>query len=111
VVISADSMHKELFQVAATRGREHIQIVTGNQDALKKSVGISDERQSVTELVARTLPLNGNRGSRRSRAVTAARQEALSSPAHTFSHESGNYNHAQQNIGAVQKGNEYGIHS
>jgi ATP-dependent exoDNAse (exonuclease V) alpha subunit len=111
VVISADSMHKELFQVAATRARAHIQIVTGNQEALKKSIGISDQRQSVTELVARIQPLNGNRGSRRSRAVTAARQEALSSPAHTFSHELENYNHAQQNLGAMQQGIEYGIHS
>ena len=112
VVISADSMHRELFQVAATRGREHIQIVTGNKEALKKSIGISDERQSVTELVSRIRPLDTSRNSHRSPALTAARQEALSTPAHMLPNEQENRNRAQ-NIGPIQQNNqgiEYGIH-
>ena len=113
VVISADSMHKELFQVAATRGRGHIHIVTGNKEVLKQSIGISDERQSVTELVSRIRPVNGNRNGQRGRTIAAARHEALSTPAHTLSHELENFNHTQQNIGAMQQndqGIEYGIH-
>jgi hypothetical protein len=102
VVIAADSIHKELFQVAATRGREHIQIVTGNQEALKKSIGISDQRQSVMELVGR-----------RNWAILAARRE-LSTPAHTLWYELENCHQAQQNPNLIQQTNqgiEYGIRS
>jgi hypothetical protein len=103
VVIAADSIHKELFQVAATRGREHIQIVTADKAALQKSIGISDQRQSVTELVGR-----------RNWAILAARREALSTPAHTLWYELENCHQAQQNPNLIQQTNqgiEYGIRS
>jgi ATP-dependent exoDNAse (exonuclease V) alpha subunit len=107
VVISADTIHKELFQVAATRGRECIAIVTGNKEALKRSIGISAQRESVTELVGgiqRGLP----------DIHKSHRQEALSTPAHTPVQELDLRHHAQQNPGPVQpnpKGIEYGIHT
>lgn len=38
VVISADGMRKELFYVAASRGRESITVVTSDKDLLRESV-------------------------------------------------------------------------
>ena len=51
VVISADAMKKELFYVAASRGRENVTVVTSDKELLRESVGRSGERQSATELV------------------------------------------------------------
>ena len=51
VVISADTMRRELFYVAASRGRRAVTIITSDKDLLRDSVGRSDERQSATELV------------------------------------------------------------
>jgi hypothetical protein len=50
VNISADGMRKELFYVAASRGRESITVVTCDRDLLRKSVGRSVARQSASEL-------------------------------------------------------------
>jgi ATP-dependent exoDNAse (exonuclease V) alpha subunit len=50
VVISADGMRKELFYVAASRGRESITVVTSDRDLLRESVGCSVIRQSASEL-------------------------------------------------------------
>ena len=50
VVISADGMRKELFYVAASRGRESITVITSDKDALRDSVGCSTARGSATEL-------------------------------------------------------------
>ena len=38
VVISADGMRKELFYVAASRGRERITVVTSDRELLRESV-------------------------------------------------------------------------
>jgi ABC-type uncharacterized transport system ATPase subunit len=51
VVISGDAMKKELFYVAATRGREKVTVVTSDKELLRESVGWSAERQSASELV------------------------------------------------------------
>lgn len=51
VVISADAMRKELFYVAASRGRISVAIVTSDRELLRESVGLSGERQSASELV------------------------------------------------------------
>jgi len=51
VVISGDAMKKELFYVAATRGRERVTVVTSDKELLRESVGRSGERQSASELV------------------------------------------------------------
>jgi len=50
VVISADGMRKELFYVAASRGRESIKVVTSDRDLLRESVAHSVARQSASEL-------------------------------------------------------------
>ena len=50
VVISADGMRKELFYVAASRGRESIAVVTTDKDLLRESVAHSVARQSASEL-------------------------------------------------------------
>jgi hypothetical protein len=43
-------MRKELFYVAASRGRESITIVTSDKDLLRESVARSVARQSASEL-------------------------------------------------------------
>ena len=50
VVISADGMRKELFYVAASRGRERITVVTSDKGLLRESVARSDVRLSASEL-------------------------------------------------------------
>jgi conjugative relaxase-like TrwC/TraI family protein len=50
VIISADSMKKELFYVAASRGRSEIAVVTSDREQLRESVGVSMMRQSAIEL-------------------------------------------------------------
>jgi hypothetical protein len=113
VVISADSIHNELFQVAATRGREQIRIVTGNKEALKESIRVSDERQSVTELVARMHPRNVHPANRPVQALSAAREEALSTPAQGLTPEPENHYLTDHRLGLSQqphKGVGHGIH-
>jgi len=51
VIISTDAMKKELFYVAASRGRREIAVVTSDRELLRESVGVSTARQSAMELV------------------------------------------------------------
>ena len=55
VIVSADGMSRELFYVAASRGRERISIFTSDADALRWEVGRSGARQSATELARKAL--------------------------------------------------------
>jgi conjugative relaxase-like TrwC/TraI family protein len=64
VIVSADGMSRELFYVAASRGRDRITVVTSDADALRESVGRSGARQSGTEL-ARKAVVRLDRGIRR----------------------------------------------
>ena len=50
IVISGDAMRKELFYVAASRGRESITVVTSDKELLRETVASSDARQSASEL-------------------------------------------------------------
>ena len=50
VIVSADGMSRELFYVAASRGRDRISVMTSDAEALRCSVGRSGARQSATEL-------------------------------------------------------------
>lgn len=59
VIISADAMKKELFYVAASRGRSEIAVVTSDRELLRESVGISTARQSAMELVRKQQHENG----------------------------------------------------
>jgi hypothetical protein len=51
VVISADGMRKELFYVAASRGREGITVVTSDKERLTHTVAQTAARKSASELV------------------------------------------------------------
>jgi ATP-dependent exoDNAse (exonuclease V) alpha subunit len=51
VVISGDAMKKELFYVAASRGRESVRVITSDKELLRLSVTRSGQRQSASELV------------------------------------------------------------
>ena len=55
VIISTDAMKKELFYVAASRGRSEIAIVTNDCGQLRESVGVSTTRQSAIELARKQL--------------------------------------------------------
>jgi ATP-dependent exoDNAse (exonuclease V) alpha subunit len=50
VIVSGDRMSKELFYVAATRGRESLTVITSDKEQLREAIGISGERMSATEL-------------------------------------------------------------
>jgi ATP-dependent exoDNAse (exonuclease V) alpha subunit len=54
VIISADGMQKELFYVAASRGRESVTVVTSDKERLKETVARTMARQSASELVRGT---------------------------------------------------------
>jgi len=56
VIISADGMRKELFYVAASRGRKSVQVFTGDKQSLRESVARSAARQSASELARRAKP-------------------------------------------------------
>jgi predicted RNA-binding protein with PIN domain len=43
-------MSKELFYVAATRGRESLTVITSDKEQLRETIGISAERTSASEL-------------------------------------------------------------
>jgi conjugative relaxase-like TrwC/TraI family protein len=58
VIISGDRMTRELFYVAASRGRHRITIFTGDKQTLRESIGASGQRMSALELLrsqARTV--------------------------------------------------------
>jgi ATP-dependent exoDNAse (exonuclease V) alpha subunit len=52
VIISADGMQKELFYVAASRGRESVTVITSDKERLRETVAKSTARKSATELVS-----------------------------------------------------------
>jgi hypothetical protein len=58
VIISADGMRKELFYVAASRGRESITVVTSDKERLTQMVAQTAARKSASELV-RGSPCRG----------------------------------------------------
>jgi predicted RNA-binding protein len=64
-----DGMRKELFYVAASRGRESITVVTSDRDLLRESVAHSVARQSASELSrkAQAPSLEGQKPSLRER--------------------------------------------
>ena len=80
VVISADGMRKELFYVAASRGRESITVVTSDKDLLRESVVRSLERQSASELSRKAQglslePLKPSLRERERRELPVAREQ------------------------------------
>jgi hypothetical protein len=73
VIISGDGMQKELFYVAASRGRQSVQVITSDKELLRESVARSTARQSASELARKTGP-GLHQGSYRG--VSAARELA-----------------------------------
>jgi len=55
VIISGDGMQKELFYVAASRGRESVLVITSDKERLRESIAQSTARKSASEL-ARQRP-------------------------------------------------------
>jgi len=51
VILSGDGMQKELFYVAASRGRHSVTVITSDKERLKQTVGQSMARKSAIELV------------------------------------------------------------
>ena len=51
VVIAGETMSRELFYVAASRGREQLTVITSDKARLEESVGRSGARLSASELV------------------------------------------------------------
>ena len=56
VIISGDNMRKELFYVAASRGRENLAVLTSDKEQLRETIGKSTSRQSATELSRKLRP-------------------------------------------------------
>jgi conjugative relaxase-like TrwC/TraI family protein len=51
VIISADGMQRELFYVAASRGRQAVTVITSDQERLRETVAQSAARTSASELI------------------------------------------------------------
>ena len=49
-------MQKELFYVAASRGRRSVQVITSDKELLRESVARSTARQSASELARKREP-------------------------------------------------------
>ena len=73
VIISGDGMRKELFYVAASRGRQSVRVITSDREALRDTVARSTARKSASEL-ARKAGVVLEQGTRRG--LTAARELA-----------------------------------
>ena len=56
VIISGDGMKKELFYVAASRGRASVQVITSDKETLRESIARSNTRQSASELARGLRP-------------------------------------------------------
>ena len=76
VIISADAMKKELFYVAASRGRSEIAIVTSDREQLRESVGVSTMRQSAIELARKQLSAYDPEKSHRVDLMTGVNRQA-----------------------------------
>jgi conjugative relaxase-like TrwC/TraI family protein len=85
VVIAGETMSRELFYVAASRGREHLTVITSDKAVLEESVARSGARLSASELVrtaharlADSLAPNASRGFERGiRAVVEQARQSL----------------------------------
>jgi conjugative relaxase-like TrwC/TraI family protein len=91
VIVSADGMSRELFYVAASRGRDRIAVVTSDAEALRASVGRSGTRQSAIELARKAL-VRLDRGVRRGleaacEVVKRARLQHPQTPQHALARQ------------------------
>jgi hypothetical protein len=68
VILSGDGMQKELFYVAASRGRQSVTVITSDKERLQETVARSMARTSASELV-RGKPTFSHRGAHRGLAM------------------------------------------
>jgi hypothetical protein len=74
VIISGDGMRKELFYVAASRGRQNVQVITSDKESLRESVARSSARKSASDLARKAGTVFVRAACR---GVMAARQLAM----------------------------------
>jgi conjugative relaxase-like TrwC/TraI family protein len=82
VIISADGMQKELFYVAASRGRQSVTVITSDKERLKKTIARTMARKSASELVRSNHPvlrLGTHRGLTMARQLVRRAAEMLAS--------------------------------
>jgi hypothetical protein len=82
VILSGDGMGKELFYVAASRGRRGVKVITSDKNLLRETVGRSAARLSASELARKSRP-EQQRGIRRG--LDAARKMARRVAQYVFS--------------------------
>jgi conjugative relaxase-like TrwC/TraI family protein len=92
VIISGDGMRKELFYVAASRGRQSVQVITSDKESLRESVARSSARKSASELARKAgsvLVRSAHRGimAARQLAMRLSMRETESVPAEIYQHE------------------------
>jgi conjugative relaxase-like TrwC/TraI family protein len=68
VILSGDGMQKELFYVAASRGRQSVTVITSDKERLQETVARSMARTSASELVRGKLTFS-HRGAHRGLAM------------------------------------------
>jgi hypothetical protein len=92
VVIAGESMSRELFYVAASRGREEVTVVTSDKTLLQDSIGRSGARPSASELV-RKMHASPHRGQQPDvsrgfeRGIRAAAAQAQQTAEHQRGHD------------------------
>jgi hypothetical protein len=92
VIISGDGMRKELFYVAASRGRQSVQVITSDKESLRESVARSSARKSASELARKAgnvLMRSAHRGiiAARQLAMRLSMRETELAPAEIYQHE------------------------
>jgi ATP-dependent exoDNAse (exonuclease V) alpha subunit len=68
VILSGDGMQKELFYVAASRGRQSVTVITSDKERLQETVARSMARTSASELLRGKLTFS-HRGAHRGLAM------------------------------------------
>jgi UvrD-like helicase C-terminal domain len=82
VIISGDGMQKELFYVAASRGRQRVTVITSDKERLRTTVARSMARMSASDLVrGRGTPLRrgADRGMEMAREIVRRTAQLLTS--------------------------------
>ena len=78
VIVSGAAMSKELFYVAASRGKQSIQVFTSDQEVFEQSIARSAARQSATELAAQMAAWQVSQQQQQAHQATNAAQQHTS---------------------------------
>jgi hypothetical protein len=99
-------MQKELFYVAASRGRERVLVFTSDKENLRESVARSTARQSATEL-ARRIGIGLQQGMRRGRDLARKLLDIAARQVPMFERSPGPQHFIERN--KVKRRNEHSI--